>query len=77
MFQRDPGYVAAQAYAMGLIVGECMRRADSLEDRSLLAAARELDTTTLYGGFRLDPGIQTFEPLRQNAIASQSQRRSV
>src|SRR5438093_903702 len=56
VFQRDPGYVAAQAYAMGLIVGECMRRADSLEDRALLAAARELDTTTLYGGFRLDPG---------------------
>ena len=55
VFQRDPGYVAAQAYAMGLIVGECMRRADSLEDRALLAAARELDTTTLYGRFRLDP----------------------
>src|SRR4030095_12735598 len=25
VFQRDPGYVAAQAYAMGLIVGECIR----------------------------------------------------
>jgi len=56
VFQRDPGYVAAQAYAMGLIVGECIRRADSLEDRELLAAARGLDTTTLYGRFRLDPG---------------------
>jgi len=55
VFQRDPSYVAAQAYAMGLIVGECIRRAGSLEDRELLVAARELDTTTLYGRFRLDP----------------------
>jgi branched-chain amino acid transport system substrate-binding protein len=55
VFQRDPGYVAAQAYAMGLIVGECIRRAGSLEDRELLAAARGLDATTLYGRFRLDP----------------------
>ena len=55
VFQRDPGYVAAQAYAMGLILSECIRRANSLEDRKLLAAALALDTTTLYGGFRLDP----------------------
>lgn len=54
-FRRDPGYVAAQAYAMGLVVGECIRRAGSLDDRALLAAARGLDTTTLYGRFRLDP----------------------
>ena len=54
-FQRDPGYVAAQAYTLGIIIGECIRRAGSLEDRELLAAARRLDTTTLYGRFRLDP----------------------
>ncbi|PYN23353.1 MAG: hypothetical protein DMD99_14220 [Candidatus Rokuibacteriota bacterium] len=56
VFQRDPGYVAAQAYALGIIIGECIRRADSLEDGDLLAAARRLDTTALYGRFRLDPG---------------------
>jgi branched-chain amino acid transport system substrate-binding protein len=56
VFQRDPGYVAAQAYALGIIIGECIGRADSLADRELLAAARGLDTTTLYGRFRLDPG---------------------
>src|SRR5262245_30290045 len=55
VFQRDPSYVAAQAYATGLIVGECIRRAGGLEDRELLTAARGLDTTTLYGRFRLDP----------------------
>jgi len=56
VFQRDPGYVAAQAYALGVIIGECIRRADSLDDRALLAAARQLDTTALYGRFRLDAG---------------------
>ena len=55
VFQRDPGYVAAQAYTIGLIIGECIQRAGSLEDRELLAAARGLETTTCYGGFRLDP----------------------
>ena len=55
VFLRDPGYVAAQAYALGIIIGECIRRADSLADRELLAAARGLDTTSLYGRFRLDP----------------------
>ena len=56
VFQRDPGYVAAQAYTVGLIVGECIRHAESLEDRELLAVARQLDATTLYGRFRLEPG---------------------
>jgi branched-chain amino acid transport system substrate-binding protein len=56
VFQRDPGYVAAQAYALGIVIGECIRRAGGLDDRELLTAARQLDTTTLYGRFRLDPG---------------------
>ena len=55
VFRRDPGYVAAQAYTLGIIIGECIRRADGLEERELLAAARGLDTTSLYGRFRLDP----------------------
>jgi ABC-type branched-subunit amino acid transport system substrate-binding protein len=55
VFRREPGYVAAQAYALGIIIGECVQRADSLEDGELLAVARRLDTTTLYGRFRLDP----------------------
>lgn len=56
VFQRDPGYVAAQAYALGCIIGECIRCTTGLEDRELLAAARQLHTTTLYGRFRLAPG---------------------
>jgi ABC-type branched-subunit amino acid transport system substrate-binding protein len=54
--QRTPEYPAAQAFAIGLIFGECRRRcAGSLDDDALLDAARALQTTTFYGAFRLDP----------------------
>jgi branched-chain amino acid transport system substrate-binding protein len=53
-FHQRPEYPAAQAFAIGIVVGECLRRAGSLEDESLLKVARTLETTTLYGGFRLD-----------------------
>jgi ABC-type branched-subunit amino acid transport system substrate-binding protein len=55
-FRRTAEYPAAQAFALGLIVGECRRRcAGLLDDAALLGAARALRTTTFYGGFRLDP----------------------
>ncbi|MBI4589044.1 MAG: amino acid ABC transporter substrate-binding protein [Candidatus Rokubacteria bacterium] len=54
-FHQDPEYPAAQAFAVGVIFTECLRRAGSLEDESLLRAAHALETTTLYGRFRLDP----------------------
>jgi branched-chain amino acid transport system substrate-binding protein len=54
-FHQAPGYPAAQAFAAGLILRECLRRAGSLEDERLLAAACGLELTTFFGGFRLDP----------------------
>jgi hypothetical protein len=39
---------------LGIVVGECLRRAGSLDDESLLRVAHTLETTTLYGGFQLD-----------------------
>jgi branched-chain amino acid transport system substrate-binding protein len=53
-FGRAPGYVAAQAYAIGVVVAECIEQAGTLEDDALLRVACGLDTTTMYGGFRLD-----------------------
>ena len=53
-FHQRPEYPAAQAFAIGIVVGECLRRAGSLEDEPLLRVAHTLETTTLYGGFRLD-----------------------
>jgi ABC-type branched-subunit amino acid transport system substrate-binding protein len=60
-FHQRPEYPAAQAFAIGVVVGECLRRAGSLEDEPLLRAAHTLETTTFYGLFRLDPltGRQT------------------
>ncbi len=54
--RRPPEYPAAQAFAIGLILMECRRRGGgSFDDAALLGAARALETTTFYGGFRLDP----------------------
>ncbi len=50
----DPSYPAAQAFAAGLIAARCVREAGRADDAALLAAARALDCTTLYGRFRLD-----------------------
>jgi branched-chain amino acid transport system substrate-binding protein len=56
-FHRSPEYPAAQAFAVGLILMECHRRCGaSLDDAALLDAARALETTTFYGGFRLEAG---------------------
>jgi branched-chain amino acid transport system substrate-binding protein len=59
-FRYAPGYIAAQAYATGIVIAECIARAATLEDDALLRVAQGLETSTLYGGFRLDP-----ESLRQ------------
>jgi branched-chain amino acid transport system substrate-binding protein len=54
-FGQSPGYPAAQAYAVGVIIQACVKRVGSLDDDALLRVARGLETTTLYGAFRLDP----------------------
>jgi len=53
-FGRNPEYTAAGSFAVGLIFGECVRYAVSLQGDDLLAAAAELDCFTFYGRFRLD-----------------------
>jgi branched-chain amino acid transport system substrate-binding protein len=54
-FDMEPDYPAAQAYAAGLIMAERVRRAGSLDQEALRRAAGDLDLTTFYGRFRLDP----------------------
>lgn len=49
-----PPYPAAQAFAAGLVALRCLREAGTADDAALLAAARRLDCTTLFGRFRLD-----------------------
>lgn len=55
-----PPYPAAQALAAALIWSECVRRTGAVEDEILMAEARRLAASTLFGAFRLDPvtGLQ-------------------
>jgi branched-chain amino acid transport system substrate-binding protein len=48
-------YPAAQAYAAGLVVERCVEAAGTLDSRRLREVAGNLDFTTFYGRFRIDP----------------------
>jgi hypothetical protein len=50
-----PGYVAAQACALGPVIAACTTPGGSMEDDALLLAARTLHTATCFGGFPLEP----------------------
>jgi branched-chain amino acid transport system substrate-binding protein len=54
-FARDPEYPAVQAFALGVVAAECLRRAGTLQDKAVRAAAASLDITTCFGKFRIDP----------------------
>lgn len=55
----EPSYPAVQAFAAGVLCARCLQDG-GVYDEAQLAAARMLECTTLYGGFRLDPesGLQ-------------------
>ena len=56
----SPDYPAVQAAAAAALALHCARTAGSTEPGALWAAAAALETTTLYGAFRIDPrtGVQ-------------------
>jgi branched-chain amino acid transport system substrate-binding protein len=51
----QPDYPAAQAAAAAVIAAHCARLAGGTRGEDLWAAAAALDTSTLFGGFRMDP----------------------
>jgi ABC-type branched-subunit amino acid transport system substrate-binding protein len=61
-----PSYPAAAAFAAGVIWQRCARDAKTTDPQQVLAAAQILDTTTMFGRFRLDPltGVQTGHHIR-------------
>ncbi|MGH2848253.1 MAG: ABC transporter substrate-binding protein [Thermoleophilaceae bacterium] len=67
----DPPYPAAQAFAAGVIAGRCLRDVEGTDDNALLAAARALDCTTMFGRFRLDP--ETAEQIGHRVLTVQWQ----
>lgn len=54
-----PDYPAVQAAAGAVIASHCARLAGSSRREDLWGAAADLDTSTLFGGFRIDPATGT------------------
>ena len=48
-------YPMAQAYAAGLVAQRCLEVTPALDQQVMLHTARQLDFTTFYGRYRLDP----------------------
>ena len=59
-FGETPDYPAAQAYAAGLVLQQCVGLAGTCSDAALREAAYQLDCRTFYGRFRMDStaGVQ-------------------
>ncbi|TMR21681.1 branched-chain amino acid ABC transporter substrate-binding protein, partial [Nonomuraea turkmeniaca] len=51
----SPGYPAVQAAATAIIAAHCVAAAGSTERGALWTVAGALETTTLYGTFKIDP----------------------
>jgi ABC-type branched-subunit amino acid transport system substrate-binding protein len=62
----EPPYPAAAAFAAGVLWQRCAKEADTTESLPVMAASQRLDTTTLFGRFRVDPvtGVQTGHQIR-------------
>lgn len=55
-YGKEPDYVAAQGYNIGLIIQKCMDDAGTLDDETLRETARNTDFRTFYGRFKTDAG---------------------
>jgi ABC-type branched-subunit amino acid transport system substrate-binding protein len=62
----EPPYPAAAAFAAGVVWQRCVKEAGTVESLPVLAASQRLDTTTLFGRFRVDgvTGVQTGHQIR-------------
>jgi ABC-type branched-subunit amino acid transport system substrate-binding protein len=62
----EPPYPAAAGFAAGVVWQRCVKEAGTVESLPVLAASQRLDTTTLFGRFRVDPitGVQTGHRIR-------------
>ncbi|HEY2500461.1 MAG TPA: ABC transporter substrate-binding protein [Mycobacterium sp.] len=81
----EPPYPAAAAFAAGVVWQRCVKEAGTVESLPVLAASQRLDTTTLFGRFRVDPvtGVQTGHQIRvvqwrggQRVLVDQPRRRT-
>lgn len=61
-----PPYPAAAAFAAGVVWQRCVTEAGTVESWPVWAVSQRLDTTTLFGRFRVNPvtGVQTGHQVR-------------
>ncbi len=60
IYGKEPDYVAAQGYNIGLIIEKCIQEAGTLDDLTLRRVAKSADFKTFYGTFKTDTnGNQT------------------
>jgi branched-chain amino acid transport system substrate-binding protein len=59
-YNKEPNYLAAQAYNIGLIIERCIKESGTQDENSLYKTAKSLDIKTFYGRFKIDnsTGIQ-------------------
>ena len=53
-YNKEPDYVAAQGYNIGLILEKCIDKAETLNDSVLREVAKGLEIDTFYGKFKTD-----------------------
>jgi ABC-type branched-subunit amino acid transport system substrate-binding protein len=73
----SPPYPAAAAFAAGVLWQRCTRDAADTAPEAVQAAAQRLVTTTLFGGFRLDPVTGLQEGHRVGVVQWQRGRRQI
>lgn len=54
VYDREPDYVAAQGYNIGIIVQKCIGEVGTLNDSALREFAKSLELKTFYGTFHTD-----------------------
>ncbi len=54
IYGKEPDYVAAQGYNIGIIIEKCIQEAGTLDDLTLRRVAKSVDFKTFYGTFKTD-----------------------
>lgn len=55
-YSKEPDYVAAQGYNIGLILEKCIQETGTVEDITLRQYAKSTNLKTFYGNFKTDEG---------------------
>ncbi|MER3447310.1 MAG: hypothetical protein C4291_10915 [Candidatus Dadabacteria bacterium] len=55
LYNKEPNFLAAQGYNIGLIIQRCIQESGTLDDLSLREMVNRLEFKTFYGNFKIDP----------------------